>query len=119
MLGGLGLQFSRSGNEWDQGQMDEDRIFSPNFITHPPDCVEERQRFNIAHGAPNLDYDDVVIVRHRPDRILDFIGYVWNDLDRLAKIIPTPLLGDNREVYTAGRPVIGLGQPGVRESFVV
>src|SRR5215467_13791517 len=99
--------------------MNEDGVFAANLIPHLADCLEERQRLDVADGAPYLDYDDVGRVGHGADCVLDFVRDVRNDLDRLAQIVSPSLLVDDREINPTRGPVARLGQDGVGEAFVV
>jgi len=49
----------------------------------------------------------------------NFVGDVRDDLHGFAEIIPAALLGENRFVNAAGRPIIVAAQLRVREAFVV
>ena len=55
VLGGLGLQLLRGGDPGHQGHVHEQRIFAAQFVAQLADGFEKRKRFDIAHGAADLD----------------------------------------------------------------
>jgi hypothetical protein len=60
------------------------------LVPHLPDRLQERQRFDVAHRAADLDDDDVGLLGHAPGG-LDFVGHVRNHLDGLAQVVAAPL----------------------------
>ena len=64
VLGGLGLQFLRGGDPRHQRHVHEDAVAAPLFVAHLADGFEERQRFDIADGAADLDDHHVHVLRH-------------------------------------------------------
>ena len=66
MLGRLGFQFSRRGDIWQQGEVDETGILARKLHRHLPDCFQKGQRFNIANRPADLDDGDLGIRPRRP-----------------------------------------------------
>src|SRR5205809_6820020 len=77
------------------------------------------QRLDVAHRAADLRNDRVVIRGEPPDRGLDLVRDVRDDLHRRAEVLPAPLLRDDREVDPPRRDVVHLRQRAVDESLVV
>src|SRR6185295_15245417 len=82
---------------------------------------EERQAFDVADRAAYLYDDNVrrVLLRDRADCALYLIRDVRDDLNSLAEIVAAPLLLDDGEVDSSGRPVVRARQTRVREALVV
>ncbi len=119
VLSGLGLQLAGGRDVRDQREVDEDRVVAPHLLAELPDRLEERQRLDVTHGAADLGDHHVVLRRQSPNGGLDFVGDVWNDLDRAPEELTTSLLGDDREVDAAGCDVVHLGEGAFDEPFVV
>src|SRR5271157_438696 len=119
VLGGLGLQLLGRGDKRHQGHVDEQGVVAPLLMAHLADVFEERQRFNVAHGAADFEDHHVHVLRHLLHGGLDLIGDVRNHLHGLAQVIAAALTGDDLLVDAAGGQVVGLRQLGVGESLVV
>ena len=119
MLRRLGLQLLRGGDERNQRDVNEERVFAAKLLAHLADGFDEGQRFDVADGAADLDDGDVDILRDLLHRRLDLVGDVRNDLDGLAEIVAAALFGDDLLVDAAGGPVIVAGELGVGEALVV
>src|SRR5437016_6030276 len=121
MLRWLGLQLARRGNEWDERSMNEHSILAPFFVAHLTNRFEKWQRFDVADRAANLDNQHVcfAVNCHRPNRFLNFVGDVRNDLNRFTEIIAAALFVDYREIYSPCSPVVSLRQMRVREALVM
>ena len=80
-------------------------LYPPDFLAELPDGFEERQRFDVAHRAADLDDHDVVVGRRAADGMLDIVGDVGNHLHRRAEIFTAPSLADE---FWYTRPVVML-----------
>src|SRR5579875_162893 len=109
VLGGLGFQFTGGGDKRHEGEVSENNIFRAEFQTHLANGFEKRQGFDIADRAANFNDHHVHIGRHFAEGGLNLVGDVRDDLDGLAEIIATALLGDDRFVDTAGSPIVVAG----------
>src|SRR5881394_2676 len=115
----LGLELGSRGDERDQRQVDEQRVVAAYFLTELPDRLEERQRLDVADGAADLRDHHIVVGRQAPDRALDLVRNVRDDLHRRAEVLAAPLFGDDREVDPSRRHVVDLGERAVDEALVV
>jgi hypothetical protein len=106
----FGLHLSGGGNEWNQREMDEDRVLAADFVPELANRLEERQRLDVADGAADLHNDDVALGRQPFHGGLDLVRNVGNHLDGRAKVFAAALLGDDVEIDAAGGDVVGLGQ---------
>src|SRR5690606_4490048 len=80
-----------------------------------------RQRLDVADGPADLGDDDVDVPvgGHPDDPLLDLVGDVREHLDRVAQVLPAPLLGYHVGVDLAGGDVRRPVQVGVQEPRVV
>ena len=99
--------------------MHEQPVVAPQFLSQLADRFEERQRFNVADRATDLDDDDVDIVPHLAHASLDFIGHMRDHLHGFAQVIPSAFAQNDLFVDAAGGEVVGTRQRGVSEAFVV
>ena len=120
VLGGLGLELLGSGDIGDIGQVHADAAAS-QLPTQLADGLDKRQRLDIAHGAPDLGDDEVILAggAQQLDVALDFIGDMGDNLDRLAQIVAAALLVDDALIDTARGHVVGARGLDVREAFIV
>ena len=91
----------------------------PDFVSHLADRLEEGQALDVADRSPDLHDGYVDILGHPPDRVLDLVRDVRNDLNRLAQELPFALLFDDGEVDLPRRRVVVFRQPDVGEPLVV
>ena len=115
------LEFTGGGDERNERDVYKDRVVSSFFITDLSDSFHKRQRLDIADRAADLDEQDVRLM-HLSDlanRHFDLVGYVRNDLDRLAKIVSAAFLFNHRKINAPTRPVIRLRKLGVCKSLVM
>ena len=108
VLRGLGLQFLRGGDPRHQRHVHEQAVAAPLFVAHLADGFQERQRFDIAHGAADFGDHHVHVRRHLLHGGLDFVGDVRNHLHGLAQIVAAPLARDDLLVDAAGGQVVAL-----------
>ena len=108
MLCWLCLQFGSRLEIGDQRQMDVQAIFFAHVQRKLTDGLQERLTFNVAHRTADFGNNHIRLrVRQFVDNAFDFIGDVRNDLDRLAKILATALLFDDRQIDLASR-IVGI-----------
>ena len=86
---------------------------------HLADRLQERQRFDIADRAADLDHADVRALGAGFDAALDFVGDVRNHLHRRTQIIAATFLLDDVAVDLPGRHVAGPRGLAAQEAFVV
>ena len=119
VLGRFGLGFAGGGNVRHQGQVHEHGALGTHFHTQLARRFKERLRFDIAHGAANLDHGYVSTGSALDDAPLDFIGDVRNHLNGRAQIVTTALLAQHVFVHAASGEVVVLGHGGADEPLVV
>src|SRR5207245_10395878 len=61
VLGRLGLELGGGGDERDEGEVDEQRIVAADFLAELADRLQEREGFDVPHGATDLRDHDVVV----------------------------------------------------------
>src|SRR4029077_17984319 len=119
MLRGLGFQFLGGGDEGNEGNVDEERMFAAEFLAHLADGFHEGQGFDVADGAADFDDGHVHILGDLLHGGLDFVSDVGDDLHGFAEVVAAAFLGDDLLVDTSGGPVIVAGEFGVSEALVV
>ncbi len=119
VLRGLGLELLRGGDPRDERDVDEAGVVAAHLLAHLADGFEERERFDVADGAADLDDDDVVVGGDLAHGVLDLVGDVRDDLHGLAEVVAAALLGDDLLVDAAGGEVVVAGELGVGEALVV
>ena len=82
------------------------------------DGFEERQRFDVADGAADLDQADVESAAP-VDAALDLVGDVRDHLHGAAEVVAAALLADHALVDLAGGDELLRGQAGADEALVV
>src|SRR5215467_6274511 len=119
VLGRLGLEFARAGDERQQRQVDVDGVVPGQLIAELPDRLEEWQAFDVADRAADLAQDKIVALVAFADEILDRIGDVGNHLDGGAEIIAAALLGEDLLIDAAGGDVVVTGRRPAGEALVM
>ena len=119
VLGWLGLEFVGGADVGHKRDVDVDDVAAILFSSELSDSLEERQRFDVADGAADLDDGDVTILRRLKERQLNFVGDMRNDLDGRAQIIAATFLGDDAVIDAPGRAVVGLARVGMGEPFIM
>ena len=103
-----------------EGQVHVADVVPPDVASELADGLEEGDDLDVAHRAPDLDDDDVDVVgAEAADALLDLVGDVGDDLDRLAQVVASSLLGDDRRVDAARGGVGVLVEVLVDEPLVV
>ena len=74
MLRRLGLQFAGAGDVGQQRQVNINAMTSRQVVAELTDRLEERQAFDVADRAPDLDQDEIDAVVALEDEVLDRVG---------------------------------------------
>ena len=119
MLRRLRLQLTGGADIGHQREMNEDRPLLAELEPHLTDRLEERQRFDVADGASDLDETHLCVARALTDAGLDLVGDVGDDLDGVAKVFAAPLLAQHVPVDLTGREVVPPPHGRADEAFVV
>ncbi len=119
VLRGLGLEFLRGGDPWDERDMHEQRVLAMKILPHLADGFEEGQRLNIANGAADLDDADIALGCDLAHRVLDLVGDVRDHLHSLAEVVAAALLRDDLLVDAAAGQVVIAREFGVGKALVV
>ena len=119
VLGRLGLELARAGNERQERQVDVDGMMPGQLVAELPDRLEERQALDITDRAPDLAQDEIEALVAFPDEILDRVGDVGNHLNGGAEIIAAPLLGEDLLVDATGGDVVVAGRRPAGEALVM
>src|SRR5262252_2662608 len=119
MLGRLGLEFARAGNERQERQVDVDGMMAGQLVAELPDRLEERQALDVTDCAPDLAQHEIEALVAFPDEILDRVGDVGNYLNGGAEIVAAPLLGEDLLIDAAGGDVVVAGRRPAGEALVM
>src|SRR4029453_3716589 len=119
VLGRLGFELPGCRAVGTQGEMNEQRVVAPHFLTELTDRFEERQRFDVSDCAPDFSDHDIMPRGAAPDGILDFVGYVGDDLNRRTEVLAAAFLADDCLIDSAGGDVVLLGEGVIDVAFVV
>ena len=120
VLGGLGLLLAGRTEVGHQGEVDVGHVLPADVTPELTDGLEEGDDLDVPHRPADLDDDHVdVLGAQGADRLLDLIGHMGDDLDRLAQVVASPLLGDHRRVDPSGGGVGALVEVLVDEALVV
>src|SRR6476646_6788617 len=119
VLGGLGLEFTRTRDERHQSEMDVDCVIAGQIVAELADRLKIRQAFDVTDSPADLAQDEVEAVVTFTDEILDGIGDVRDDLDCCAEVITAPLACENVLVDTAGCDVVMTRGRAAGEALVV
>ena len=94
LLGGLGLQFTRSLDEGHVGHVKEDRIPHTGVQRELPDRFQEGQAFDVSGGSTNLGDHDIRVrfLANLFDTVLNLVGYMGDDLHRAAQVLAFTLV---------------------------
>ena len=119
VLGRLGLQLARRGDERQQRQVDVDRVVARQVVAELADRLEERQALDVAHGAADLAQHEIVALVALADEFLDGVGDMRDDLDGGAEIVAAPFLGEDVLIDAAGGDVVLAGRRPAGEALVM
>ncbi len=98
---GLGLQFPGRREEGEERDVDEDDVPLAHFEGKLAHGLNERQAFDVAHGAADFRHQHVHALAGGFQAVLDFVGDVRDDLHRLAQVVAPALLLDDGLVHLA------------------
>ena len=119
VLGRFGLDLAGGGDVRHIGQVHVQGVLAAQIGAHLADGLQERQRFDVAHGAADLDDGDVRVGRAFVHLQLDFVGDVRDHLHGAAQVVAAALLGDHGLVYLTGGEVVAFLHLRVDEALVV
>jgi hypothetical protein len=119
MLRGFGLQLARRFDIGHERQVHERGAVAAEFVAELADRLEERQAFDVAHRAADLDQQEVDIALVRHHEILDGVGHVGDHLHRAAQIAAPALAVDHPLIDAAGGDVVGFRGRHRREALVM
>ena len=91
--------------------MDERGLAAAQIVGKLADGFEERQAFDVAHRAADLDQQEIETVDIGQDEFLDHVGDMRDHLHGAAQIAALALLLDHLAVDAARRDVVGLAAP--------
>src|SRR5688572_3029251 len=117
----LCLQFAGGSYIRNERNVDKYCIPLPFFVAYLADRFHKRQRLDIADRSADLDDQNIrlMLAGNHPDRGLDLVCDVRDNLDGLAEIIAAAFLFDDRKVDPAAGPVVRLREFCVGEPFVM
>src|SRR5215467_15242558 len=99
--------------------MQEDRGLATELMAHLPDCLQKRQRFDVAYSSPDLHDYDIHVRRNALDGRLNLVGHMRDYLHGLAQVVAPPLALNNLLIDAARGNIVGLRQTRMREALVV
>ena len=101
--------------------MDVHHVLVADVLLELADGFQERQRFDVADCAADLDDADICIAGERDplDAVFDLVRDMRDHLDGRAQIIAAPFFVDDRAVDLPGGDVVQPGQVLVDEALVV
>ena len=99
--------------------MHEHDPFAADLVADLADGLEERQAFDVAHRAADLDQDEILVLGVGENEFPDRVGDVRDHLHRGAEVFAAPFPGDDARVDAAGRDVVGLLGIDAGEALVV
>ncbi len=115
----LGLHLAGRRDEGHQRQVDVADVVAAERDAHLPNCLEERQRLDVADGAADLDDEHLGVAGGRHDPVFYLVGDVGNHLHGAAEVIAAALLADHALVDLAGGEVVAPAHLHVDEPLVV
>ena len=99
--------------------MNENGIFSADFIAELPDGFQEGEAFNIPDGAADFHNGHIKTVCCVADEIFYFVGNMGNDLNGFPQIISAPFFSDDGVVNLSCGQVVAFAHAGGTESLVM
>jgi hypothetical protein len=121
VLGRLRLHLARVADVGDQGEVHEHAALRAEVGVELADRLQERERLDVADGAPDLGDHEVHGLRLGDDQdpVLDLVGDMGDHLDRGPEVVAASLSPDHRVVDRAGGDVGGAGGILIGEALVV
>src|SRR5690606_40685740 len=102
MLRRFGFDLAGARDVWDQGQMHVDDIIAPELDPELTDCLQKRQRLDVADRAANLHHTNVGIARTKTNAMLDLVRDMRNELNRRTQVVADPIRGDDAIIESTG-----------------
>lgn len=104
--------------------MDKRCVVWPHAQAHLTNGFKEWQGFNVAHGATHFDNRDIDRIRCAQacaafDEVLNFVGDVWNDLNRRSQIVTASFFFQHALVNLTSGEIVGAPHARVDEAFVM
>src|ERR1700733_40578 len=99
--------------------MNVPHILAAEVPAELPHRFEEGQAFDIADGAPDLDYAEIFAFSRHQDAALNLVGDMRNHLHGRAEVIAVAFLLNNGVVDLAGRAIVETAHGRLHETFVV
>ena len=105
--------------------MHEGNVRAAEVVAHLTGRLQERLGFDVADSAADFRDDDVRTVTIgvglclATHDVLNLVGDMRDDLNRVAQVFAAALLGDHRGIHLAGRRISGARQIHVEEALVV
>ena len=75
--------------------MYQHRLFHAQFLTQLTHAFQERQGFNVTHGAANFDDCHIVAFTTFKDSLLDGVSNMRDHLNRGAKVVAPTLFAQH------------------------
>ena len=113
------FQFTRSRQIRQQCQVHQNAFAAWFFVNELTNGFEKRQTLDVANGAADFAQHKVDFVIADADEVLDFVGDVGNDLNRLAQIVAAAFFFQNVGIDATGRDRVGGTGGNAGEPFVV
>ena len=107
VLSGFGLVLLAAADVRNEGDVDVEGIFLPDFQSDLANSFKEGLAFDVAGGSADFGNNHVRagLFAHAIDELLDFIGNMRNYLNRFAKVLSPALLVEHVPVDLAGGEV--------------
>ena len=101
--------------------MDVEDVPRPDLVAELADGLQERQAFDVPHGAADFGDDDIAahLFRHLVHAGFDLVGDVRDDLHGAALVLAGSFLVEHALIHLSGGEVVELGEVGVGEALVM
>ena len=94
LLSGLRLEFPSGPQARHKCDVQKENVGFADFQGKLPQCLDERQSFDIAYGAPNFRDEHVDSLAGQMKPFLDLVCYVRDNLYRFPQVVAPSLLLD-------------------------
>ena len=121
LLRGFRFQLTRRLDERHERYVDEQGVPLARLENVLADGFEERQAFDVARRAADLDdgHIGLALVGQQTDARFDFVGHMRDDLHGFAEVIATAFAGQDVFVNLSAGQVVAAAQHATGEAFVV
>jgi hypothetical protein len=89
---GFVFKLAGRGDERHERQVDVERVLAADVPDGTDGWLHERQALDVADRAPDLDQQDVHVLRRRSDAVFDLVGDVRDHLHRPAEVLAAAFL---------------------------